>query len=214
MNILVLGATGLIGAEVTRRLADDGHQVAGLSRKPESSAIKMPHVRWIAADLATMLHSSDWGKVLSGQQVVVNCAGALQDGFSDDLTASQEKAMLALYEAARDRELGLVVQISAVTEGSSGELPFLSTKRNADMALVASGVPFVIFRPALVLGRNSHGGSALLRALAALPFVTPLIHADNRQRSLACKMSPPPLAEQSAALCPQARILRSIPAKT
>jgi uncharacterized protein YbjT (DUF2867 family) len=53
----------------------------------------------------------------------------------------------------------------------------LSTKREADFALAASGLPFVIIRPAIVIGRNAHGGSALLRALAAIPLWTPLVSA-------------------------------------
>ncbi|RVD26220.1 SDR family oxidoreductase [Mesorhizobium sp. M4B.F.Ca.ET.017.02.2.1] len=178
MNILILGATGFIGSAVTRRLAEEGHQVTGLGREPARAALKMPQARWLKADLAGMTRSVDWQTALDDQQAVVNCAGALQDGLADDLTATQEKAMLALYEAARDREL-LIVQISADTGGTGRDLPFLDTKRRADGALAASGVRHVILRPALVLGRNAHGGSALLRALAAFPLAIPLAYADS-----------------------------------
>ncbi|MCJ9697242.1 SDR family oxidoreductase, partial [Rhizobium sp. PRIMUS64] len=37
---------------------------------------------------------------------------------------------------------------------------------------------------ALVLGRNAHGGSALLRALAAFPLVLPLVHAESPVETL------------------------------
>ncbi|MDX8468402.1 SDR family oxidoreductase [Mesorhizobium sp. VK23B] len=178
MSILILGATGFIGSAVTAKLAAEGHQVIGLGREPARAALKMPRARWLKADLAGMTRSQDWQGALDGQQVVINCAGALQDGLSDDLTATQERAMFALYEAVREREL-LIVQISAETEGAGSDLPFLDTKRRADAALAASGVRHVILRPALVLGRNAHGGSALLRALAAFPLVVPLAFADS-----------------------------------
>ncbi|MDX8525413.1 SDR family oxidoreductase [Mesorhizobium sp. MSK_1335] len=178
MNILILGATGFIGSAVTRKLVADGHQVTGLGRDPARSVLKMPHGRWLKTDLAGMTRREDWLGVLDGQQAVVNCAGALQDGHADDLRATQELAMLALYEAARDRDL-LIVQISAETDGTGRDLPFLDTKRRADAALAASGVRQVILRPALVLGRNAHGGSALLRALAAFPLAIPLAYADS-----------------------------------
>lgn len=179
MNILILGATGFIGSAITKKLTDEGHQVTGLGRDPARAARKMPQLRWLRADLAQMTRSGNWRDVLVGQDVVVNCAGALQDGLSDDIAATQEQAMLALYEAARDCRIRLVVQISAETENAGHDLPFLATKRRADAALIASGLPHVILRPALVLGRNAHGGSALLRALAALPFAIPLIHAGS-----------------------------------
>lgn len=178
MNILILGATGFIGSAVARKLADEGHQVTGLGRDTARASLRMPYVRWLKADLAGMTQSNSWQHVLDKQQVVVNCAGALQDGLSDDLNATQERAMLALYEAARDRKL-LIIQISAETETADRDIPFLSTKRRADVALAASGVRHVILRPALVLGRNAHGGSALLRALAAFPMVIPLVYAES-----------------------------------
>jgi hypothetical protein len=110
---------------------------------------------------------------------MVVCAGALQDGFSDDLAASQADAMLALYTAAKRSDVPLIVQISANTDARVADLPFLATKRRADDALASSGLPDVILRPALVVGRNSHGRSALLRALASMPFGLPLIHSQS-----------------------------------
>jgi hypothetical protein len=76
------------------------------------------------------------------------------------------------------------VQISARTAGAAGALPFLATKRRADEALAASGLPHLILRPALVLGRNAHGGSSLLRALAAFPLALPLVHAESPVETL------------------------------
>jgi len=178
MNILILGATGFIGSAAAARLLADGHSVTGLGRNPSRARLKLPGIRWIEADLSKMLRVEDWGAVIEGHDAVVNCAGALQDGLADDLAATQHKAMLALYDAAQQTR-PLIVQISARTNGAAGGLPFLATKRQADKALAASGLPHVILRPALVLGRNAHGGSALLRALAALPFGIPLVHAAN-----------------------------------
>ena len=126
-----------------------------------------------------MTNVADWASVLEGQDVVVNSAGALQDGFSDNLAATQQRAMIALQQAARPAGVTLIVQISARTDGAGSDLPFLATKRAADIALAASGLPYVILRPSLVLGRNAHGGTALLRALASFPFALPLIHADS-----------------------------------
>jgi uncharacterized protein YbjT (DUF2867 family) len=179
MKILILGATGFIGSTIAARLLGDGHDVMGLSRSPGRAGIKQPSISWIKADLAAMTEPSDWRQTLQGCDAVVNSAGALQDGLSDDLFAAQEKAMLALYAEARNAGIRLVVQISARTDGAGSDRPFLATKRNADRALAASGLPHVILRPALVIGRNAHGGTALLRSLAALPLILPLVHASS-----------------------------------
>lgn len=183
MNILILGATGFIGSVVAARLVADGHAVTGLGRNPTRARLKQPAIDWRRADLSRMTKATDWDEILKDQHVVVNCAGALQDGLSDDLSATQAEAMLALYSAAKGSSRPLIVQISARTAGAAGDLPFLATKRRADEALAASGLPHLILRPALVLGRNAHGGSALLRALAAFPLM-PLAHAESPVETL------------------------------
>ncbi|MGO4480988.1 SDR family oxidoreductase [Rhizobium sp. 2TAF27] len=183
MNILILGATGFIGSVVAARLVADGHAVMGLGRNPARARLKQPAIGWRQADLSRMAKPEDWDDLLEGQHAVVNCAGALQDGMSDDLAATQADAMLALYSAAKHTR-PLIVQISARTAGPAGDLPFLATKRLADEALAASGLPHLILRPALVLGRNAHGGSSLLRALAAFPLALPLVHAESPLETL------------------------------
>ncbi|WP_281036970.1 MULTISPECIES: SDR family oxidoreductase [unclassified Rhizobium] len=176
MKILILGATGFIGSEVVRSLHGKRHTVTGLARSVAHAEDKWPFASWVSADLARMTGAADWAALVSDHDAIVNCAGALQDGLSDDLAATQEKAMLALYEAAVNAGGKLLIQISARTSGAASRLPFLATKRRADAALAASGLPFVILRPALVVGRNAHGGTALVRALASFPFVTPLVN--------------------------------------
>ncbi|MQB10768.1 NAD-dependent epimerase/dehydratase family protein [Agrobacterium sp. ICMP 6402] len=176
MKILILGATGFIGSEVMRSLHGRGHAVTGLARSVVRAMDKWPFANWISADLARMMHAPDWEALVSDHDAIVNCAGALQDGLSDDLAATQEKAMLALYDAATQAGGRLMIQISARTAGAASDLPFLTTKRRADAALAASVLPFVFLRPALVVGRNAHGGTALVRALASFPLMLPLVN--------------------------------------
>lgn len=184
MNILILGANGFIGSAVLAHLQRAGHNVTGLGRGIAHAKNRFPSAVWVRADIATLTSPGCWAPLLRSMDVVVNCAGALQDGPRDDLAATQRDAMLALYDAAGGAGIKLIVQISAQTETDT-DLPFLATKAQADTALKQSGLPCVILRPALVLGRNAHGGSALLRSLAALPFVTPLVFADRRVETVA-----------------------------
>lgn len=179
MNILVLGATGFIGSVIARRLRKEGHAVTGLGRNLDRAENQHPDIRWLKADLKDLDRAEKWIWILQGHDIVVNCAGALQDGLHDDLAATQERAMLALYAAVGQMSIRLVIQISADTAHAGAGTAFLATKRAADRALAESGVPHVILRPALVIGRNAFGGTALLRSLAALPGLVPLAFANS-----------------------------------
>lgn len=183
-RLLVLGGYGFIGEAVCRALRAAGCEVVGLGRDVDRASLRMPFARWIAADLRQLVSAEAWTPLLAGIDVVVNAAGALQDGGRDDLDAVQTRAMLALYAAAAPAQ-PLIVQISANTGGPAADLPFLATKKTADEALERSGLPFVILRPALVVGRNAHGGTALLRALAAFPFGAPLARSDAPMQTVA-----------------------------
>ncbi|WDZ75188.1 SDR family oxidoreductase [Ensifer adhaerens] len=189
MKVLILGATGFIGSVLLDRLASDGHTVTGLGRHVARARLKRPQAQWLSADLARMRAADDWRQLVESHDVIVNCAGALQDGLNDDVAAMQEAAMLALYEAAKASPVRIVQisapRISAPLGDAGNDSAFLATKFRADRALATSGVAHVILRPTLVLGRNAHGGSALLRALAALPFAIPLVHAGSRVETVA-----------------------------
>lgn len=174
MRVLILGGNGFVGAAVARSLAARGFSIVALARDTKVASRRYPDFGWVQADIASLSRPEDWRFLLSGIDAVVNCAGALQDGPRDNVAALQYVAMKALYQAAAP-SLRMFVQISARTDGVASENPFLASKRQADAALEASGLPFVILRPAVIVGRAAYGGSALLRALAAFPLVTPLV---------------------------------------
>lgn len=185
LRILVLGGAGFIGSALVTRLCFDGHQVTGLGRNVARAQRQHPDVEFVQADLSRMQSPEDWKALVADHDVIVNSAGALQNGLRDYLAAVQERAMLALYHAAGLAGGRLVIQISARLDGGGGDLAFLKTKGRADAALKFSGLDHVILRPALVVGRNAHGGTALLRALAAFPRYLPLMHGGRPVQTVA-----------------------------
>ncbi|WP_290887182.1 NAD-dependent epimerase/dehydratase family protein [Hoeflea sp.] len=89
MDILIVGGTGFIGAAILMRLAREGHRVTGLGRDTGAASHRFPNTRFVRADLARMSSAADWAELVSGHAIIVNCAGALQDGARDDLAAAQ-----------------------------------------------------------------------------------------------------------------------------
>jgi uncharacterized protein YbjT (DUF2867 family) len=188
MRVLVTGAYGFIGSAVTARLLADGHEVVGLGRNVAQASRQQPDVRWISLDIAKASNSKDWLPHLSGIQAVVNCAGALQDGGSDDIRAVHVDGTVALFEACEKAGVRRVIHVSAIGIDRQTPTKFSATKLAADRDLQKRNLEWVILRPSVVYGRNAYGGSALIRAAAALPGFVPvfpdtadlqLVHLDD-----------------------------------
>lgn len=182
-RVLVLGAYGLIGSGVARRLMADGFTVTGLGRNEAAARAVLPGIDWVIRDLSELGNAAAWRKLLEGQDFVVNCAGALQDGGGDRLEVVHATAVAALAQACAEAGTR-VVQISAVGSNPQASTAFLRSKAEGDAALRSSGARFWIFRPGLVLAPGAYGGSALLRMLAAFPYVQPIALPDTRVQTV------------------------------
>lgn len=176
-RILILGAYGLIGSAIARRLTAAGHLVTGLGRDPVAARKVLPNISWQIADVAGLLDPNSWGAHLQDIDVVINCTGALQDGHQDDLEALHHHAVAALSKACASCDAQLI-QISAVGATPEARTDFLSSKSRGDAAIKASGCRYQILRPGLVLSETAYGGTAMLRMLAAVPVIQPLAFAD------------------------------------
>ena len=172
LRVAVLGGYGLIGASIMDRLAAAGHKVEGIGRSKEAAA-RSPHDDWHFLDIGSESVET-WQSVLADIDVVVNAAGALQDGAKDSLTAIHETALMRLAEALQSRPVR-IVQISAAGVAEDASTAFFRTKARGEAALRRSGVSLVILRPTLVLAPTAYGGTALLRAGAAIPYLLPKV---------------------------------------
>ena len=184
MNVLLLGAYGLVGTAVLRALLRDGNRVTALGRNLNAPRSQWPEVTWTQGDLANLVTPEAWLPLLTDIEAVVNCAGALQDGPRDQVSAVQRDAPIALWTACKRLGIRRIVQVSALGADSSSEGTFLRTKFEADEALRAQDCDWVILRPGLVLSSQAYGGTALLRALASCPLVIPLAFPEARLQTV------------------------------
>jgi uncharacterized protein YbjT (DUF2867 family) len=180
MRILVTGAYGLIGSACLARLNQDDHDLVGAGRNPAEAERRFPYARWIAADFRKLTTPAAWRPLLADIEVVVNCVGVLQDGAGDDTRGVHVAGTCALFDAAASLGIRKIVHLSAIGVGEAGPSDFARTKAAADRHLQGLDLDWVILRPGLVLAPAVYGGTALLRGIAGLPGVTPLIESDAR----------------------------------
>jgi uncharacterized protein YbjT (DUF2867 family) len=106
--------------------------------------------------------------------LVVNCLGVLQDGPGSDTNEVHRGFVERLLQAIRASGRAILfVHISIPGATEEDRTPFSRSKREAERLIAAFEIPYAILRPGFVIAPSAYGGSAMLRALAALPFDLP-----------------------------------------
>jgi uncharacterized protein YbjT (DUF2867 family) len=122
-------------------------------------------------DMTQALHSADWMPLLVDVDVVVNCAGVLQDSPAEDTQKVHTDSAIALFLACERAGVREVIHFSAIGIDRAQPSPFSASKLGGDKSLMERNLNWVILRPSVVLGRPVFGASALFRGLAALPLL-------------------------------------------
>ena len=172
-KILVLGASGLIGRFVTDDLRSRGFDAIGVARSLAASQknnaldLELPVMAMTSGALARLLRERE-------TEMVVNCLGVLQDGPGSDSRAVHRDFIERLVQAIKDSGRAIrLIHVSIPGAADQDRTAFSTTKREAERLIAASGIAYAILRPGFVIAPAAYGGSAMLRALAALPFNLP-----------------------------------------
>jgi uncharacterized protein YbjT (DUF2867 family) len=150
MNLLV-GATGVLGGEICRRLRDGGNDVRGLVRSDS------PRERELA-DLGVEIATGDLKDPASlevacrGVQRVISTATCIASRRrGDTLRSVDHDGQLALVDVARkagvEHFIFVSLTIADESEGPAARSPFVRYKREVERTVRESGMSWTILRP-------------------------------------------------------------------
>ena len=166
-RVAVLGASGLIGGEIARRLAGEC-EVHAFARSFGGTV----SAAWVVEIDLVALPEHDLHELLAdiAPTLVVNCVGILQGDETDTHVGFVRRLVGALNALGIGAAL---VHVSIPGEGADDRTTFARTKREAEAIVGESGLAHVILRPGFVVAPGAYGGSALARSLAAFPLRLP-----------------------------------------
>lgn len=167
---LVVGATGTLGRQVVRLLLDRGHAVRALTRDPGRAADLQARGAEVARGDVT--DAASLARACEGATAVLACAHAVLGRGRWSSAAVDDAGHRALIDAARAAGVGRLVYTSVLGASPVHPVDFWRTKHAVEAVLRASGVPFVILRPAAFMEAHAHQllGRAILEKGRATVF--------------------------------------------
>jgi uncharacterized protein YbjT (DUF2867 family) len=146
VTVLVVGATGLLGTEICRRLSANGRSVRGLVRETSDGG-RVEALRGLGAEtvIGDLRDRASLDRACAGVEVVFSTATSIaRDGA---ISAVDEEGQLSLVDAARHAGVRRFVYISFEELGTSA--PLERAKRAVEERLRTSEMTYTILRPGL-----------------------------------------------------------------
>ena len=169
MQVLVTGATGFLGRRVVAELLARHHQVRCLVHSPGRERLLDG---WdVDVHYGNIMDGDSISQAMYDVQSVVHLVGIIRArrGLSFDQVHRQGTANVA--EAASSGGAREIIYVSALGATSNPAYPYLHSKRQAELSVINSGVPYTILRPSVIFGP----GDEFLTALAGLVRLGPLV---------------------------------------
>ena len=146
LDVLVTGATGFVGARLVAALAEEGHRVRAMTRRPESYVGPGTPVAGDVADPESL------GPALAGVDAAYYLIHSLGSEDFEERDAEAARVFGAAAAAAGVRQ---IVYLGGLGNDDAELSPHLRSRREVESLLGAAGVPVTVLRAAIVVG---HGG--------------------------------------------------------
>lgn len=146
LTVLVTGATGFVGSHLARRLADEGHEVRAMTRRPGDYQGAGKAVAGDVFDASTLYGA------LEGVDVAYYLVHSLDD---DEFERLDAEAASAFGQAAAEAGVRQIVYLGGLGQDGTRLSPHLRSRRQVERLLGEAGVPVTVLRAAIVVG---HGG--------------------------------------------------------
>lgn len=146
---MVAGATGALGTELVRSLAERGHEVIAMVRRAGDA--RLDPVREMVAEerVADVSHPDTLRPACAGNDVVVSTVGLTRPTRSVTFEQVDHQGNLALLRAAADEGVGHFhfVSLAGIDDPGHARVPMMVAKRAFELDLQAGPIPWSISRP-------------------------------------------------------------------
>ena len=173
-SVSIVGGTGFVGRYLISALksGNPSREIRLLSRNPPRE--KIEGVVWRKADVT---RPESLGNTMEGSSSIYYLPGILAETKEQKYEDVHYNGVIAVLRAlSKSASPGRFVHVSAIGAGANAPSAYYRTKKKAEEAVAASGIPFTIVRPSLVFGQGDRSINQFLafgRSLHLLPMIGP-----------------------------------------
>jgi uncharacterized protein YbjT (DUF2867 family) len=182
LNVILMGATGAVGAHVLATLAamPDVARISVLARrKPESA--QAPKVEWHVVDV---LAPASYVALLPGHQAAICTLGVGEPSkvSREEFTRVDRDAVLAFARACKEAGVGHFELLGSVAADPASSNFYLKSKGALREQIAAVGFRrFTTFQPSMLLTPANRYGLSQAILLKVWPVVSPLLFGPLRK---------------------------------
>lgn len=166
MRVAVTGGTGFVGRHAVRALADAGHEVVAISRRPRPAHLP-ERVSFVRADVTK---DNGLAGAFAGCDTVIHLVAVILEHGKATFDAVIRGGTERVAAAASDAGVTHLIYQSANGADPDPAFPYLLSKWAGEEAVIGSGVPYTVLRPSLIFG----DGDGFFTLLARLIKLTPV----------------------------------------
>jgi NADH dehydrogenase len=168
LRIAVAGASGFIGRNLIKALADSGHEVAALYNSRSPSQPFPDAISWLKANIHSV---NELTAAFENVQVVYHLVGIIAETRQLTFEKTVVGGTANIIEAARRNSVGKIIYLSALGTSPDAPTKYFQAKWNAEEAVRKSGMEYVILRPSVIFGPEDKFINTLARLIKFSPIV-------------------------------------------
>ncbi|HXF48944.1 MAG TPA: complex I NDUFA9 subunit family protein [Verrucomicrobiae bacterium] len=168
MKVFVAGATGFVGSHISKKLAAHGHSVIALAHRRSDDVLKGAAVE---KREGSILDLNSLRTTVQGTEAIVNAVGIIKEVKGKTFDGIHRQGVENLIAAAKENGIKRIIHISALGTGTGIDTAYFRTKEAGEKALIASGLDWTVFRPAMIIGRGDGFSTEMLALMKRGPFI-------------------------------------------
>jgi nucleoside-diphosphate-sugar epimerase len=152
-RIVITGAAGLVGQNLLLLLHERGYRnVLAIDKHADNLTIAArlnPHLQTLCADLSVM---GDWQDVFAGADAVIQLHAQITAVQDADFERNNIDATRHVLAACQKYAVPYLLHVSSSVLHSVADDAYTRTKREQELLVQQSGIPYCILRPTLMFG--------------------------------------------------------------